>query len=71
VDAFRPEETVELVWESLTRQELADAWEVAKSNQQASATYVARIIEIESDVDVPEAALVATRQADYQAVGAR
>lgn len=67
-EVFRPEETVELIWETLTRQEMTDAWEVAKANQQPSASYVARIIEIESDVVVDEGPPVQTRDVRYQQV---
>jgi hypothetical protein len=68
-EVFRPDETVELIWETLTRQEMTDAWEVAKANQQPSASYVARIVEIESEVVVPEYPPVQTRDMRYQQVG--
>jgi hypothetical protein len=45
---FRPDETVEIVWQNLSQQDLSDIWEVARANQQPSAAYVARIVEIES-----------------------
>jgi hypothetical protein len=68
---FRPDETVELIWETLTRQEIADAWEIAKSNQQPSVSYVARIVEIESRVDLTEYPPVQTTDMRYAGVGAR
>ena len=70
-DVFRPEETVELVWENLTRQEMADAWEVAKANQQPSASYMARIVEIESDVVIDEFPPVQTTDLRYHAMATR
>jgi hypothetical protein len=70
-DVFRPDETVELIWETLSRQEMADAWEVAKANQQPAVSYVARIVEIESRVDVAEYAPVQTREMRYAEVGGR
>jgi hypothetical protein len=68
-DVFRPDETIELVWETLTSQELTDAWEVAKANQQPSVSYVARIVELESRVDLSEYAPVQTRDLRYVGVG--
>ena len=70
-EVFRPDETVELIWEVLTRQEMADAWEVAKANQQPSASYVARIVEIESEVELHEYPPVQTTDLRYQEVSAR
>jgi hypothetical protein len=64
-EVFRPTETVEVVWEVLTRQEMADCWEVAKANQQPSVPYVARIVEIESDVEVAELPPVQTTDMRY------
>jgi hypothetical protein len=64
-DTFRPDETVELIWETLTRQEMADAWEIAKANQQPSVSYIARIVEIESRVDLTEYPPVQTTDLRY------
>ncbi|MGV9386402.1 DUF4255 domain-containing protein [Nonomuraea sp. NPDC003707] len=47
---FRPAETVEIIWENLTQQDVFGIWEVARANQQPSAAYVARVVEIESTV---------------------
>lgn len=62
---FRPGETVELVWQPLSLQELSDVWEVARTNQQPSASYIARMIMIEPTVPMDEGALVQTREFDY------
>ena len=70
-DVFRPEETVELMWEPLTRQEMADTWEVAKANQQASVSYMARIVEIESDVVIDEFPPVQTTDLRYHEMATR
>jgi hypothetical protein len=64
-DVFRAEETVELVLENLTRQEMADSWEVAKANQQPSVSYMARIVEIESEVQIGEFPPVQTTDLRY------
>jgi hypothetical protein len=63
---FRPDETVEVVWETLTQQDAYDIWDVARPNQQPSAAYVVRIVEIDSAVTVADGPLVQTRifQAD-------
>ncbi len=64
-EAFRPDETVEVTWENLSQQELFDIWEAARPNQQPSACYVARIVEIESTVPIDEYRLVQTREFRY------
>lgn len=58
---FAEDETVELVWENLGQQELFDIWEVARSRQQPSATYLARVVEIDSRVRPEEHAAVRIR----------
>ncbi len=64
-DVFGPDEAVELVWESLSQQDIYDIWEVAKAHAQPSISYVARMVEIESTVPLHEYALVQTRELDY------
>jgi hypothetical protein len=60
-DVFRPEETVELVFELLTVQEQSEIWDVAQTKEQVSATYVARMVEIESTRPVEDLGPVQTR----------
>jgi hypothetical protein len=67
-DVFRVEETVELLWEPLTHQDLFDIWEVARPNQQPSVSYVARIVELESAVPLDEHPAVQTREFRYEKV---
>lgn len=62
---FAPTETVELVWHALNVQELSDVWDVARTNQQPSATYMARMVLLESKVPYEEGELVQTREFDY------
>lgn len=64
-DVFRAEETVELVFESVTVQDVAYIWDVARTKEQPSATYVARMVAIESRVAVDGAGLVQTRSLEY------
>ncbi len=61
-DVFRPDETVELVFEAVSVQDASYIWEVAQTKEQPSATYVARMIEIESTVAADDAPPVETRQ---------
>lgn len=68
-DVFRPDETVELVFESVSVQDFAYIWDVAQTKEQPSATYVARMVEIESRVSVDDAGLVQTRALEYGQVG--
>jgi Pvc16 N-terminal domain len=63
-DVFRPEETVELVFENVSTQDQSYIWEVAQTKEQPSATYVGRMIEIDSTVAADAMAPVTTRQFD-------
>jgi hypothetical protein len=69
-DVFRPSETVELVWENLTQQDTTNIWDAAKAKEQPSAAYVARYVEIESEIPLVDGALVQTRELDYAEAGA-
>lgn len=67
-DAFRPGETVELICDSLTLQDMNNLWEgfrLNKVNQQLSVAYIARMLLIESDVELPDYEPVQTRVFDY------
>ena len=68
-NVFRPEETVELVFEGVTIQDFGYIWNVAQTKEQPSATYVARMVEIESGVSVDDAGLVQTRALEYAQAG--
>jgi hypothetical protein len=63
---FRPNESLELAWENLSQQDVFDIWEFARSKQQPSAAYVARIVELESDVAVEDGPLVQTTDFRYR-----
>jgi hypothetical protein len=69
-EVFRPDESVEIVWESLSQQDVFDIWEVARAKQQPSAAYVARIVEIESLVVIEEFPPVQTTDIRYGTVPA-
>jgi hypothetical protein len=68
-ETFRPEEAVEFVFEPLSLQDIASLWEPLKPHLQVSASYVARMVTIESDVTVTDAAAVQTREFDFVKAG--
>jgi hypothetical protein len=61
-DVFRPDETVELVYELVSMQDLSEVWKVAQTKEQPAATYVARMVEIESERPVEDIGFVQTRE---------
>ena len=64
-DVFRPDETVEVLLEPLSVQDMSDVWEALGPRREASATYVARVVELESVEVLPEGRLVQTREVGY------
>jgi hypothetical protein len=69
-EIFHQGETVELIWQPLPWADLSDVWEVAKSNQQPSASYLARMVQLDSSQALEEFPLVQTREFDYSGVEA-
>jgi hypothetical protein len=65
VTVFEPDETVELVWAPLTLTDLYDIWQVSAQNQAPSASYVARMVRLDSDSELIQGALVEERRFDY------
>lgn len=53
-ETFRPEEAVELVCEPIALQEIINIWDAFKPNLQISVAYVARMIEIDSTIELIE-----------------
>lgn len=68
-DVFRPAETVELVFELLSVQDAGYVWDVAQTKEQPSATYVARMVEIESEIAIGDATPVQTRELVFAKAG--
>jgi hypothetical protein len=64
-ETFHADETVELVFEPLSLQEMANLWEPLKPHLQVSATYVARMVTIESTLQVTDAGVMQTRVFDF------
>ncbi len=60
-DTFRSEEAVELICDPLAIQDLIGVWDKLRSRYQTSATYVARMVAVDSDVKLVEAELVQAR----------
>lgn len=63
-DTFRLDEAVELICDSLSIQDLTSLWDKLKPRYQTSATYVARMVSIDSEIKLTEARLVQTRGYD-------
>jgi hypothetical protein len=63
-ESFRSNETVELVFEPLSLQEIVNIWDVFKPNLQLSVAYVVRMLLIDSDIELSAAngQLVQTRE---------
>jgi len=59
---FRPEESVDLIMEDIAIQDLLAIWEVGKPNIQPSVGYAARMVGLETSVEMEEAAAVQTRR---------
>jgi uncharacterized protein DUF4255 len=59
---FRPEETVELVPNEMTNDEVFHLWQVLPNSLQLSACYLARVVRIESEVTDPLGVPVLTRE---------
>jgi hypothetical protein len=61
-DVFRPDETVEIILDSLTLQDFNNFWGVSKASMQLSVGYIARMLHIQSSMPMTEYAEVQTRE---------
>jgi hypothetical protein len=64
-DTFQAHETVEVICDPLSLQDWTAVWDKLKPKLQTSMTYVARMIAIDSQVELTEAAPVQTRAFDF------
>jgi hypothetical protein len=64
-DVFRPHESVELVAEALSPADVSDVWEVSPKHREPSMAYLARAVEIDSQVELAEFPAVQTREFAY------
>ncbi len=51
-DTFRPSETVELICEPLSIQDITGVWQGLRADWQLSVTYVARLVLLDSDLEL-------------------
>jgi len=58
---FRANETVDVTMETVSIYDMGAIWDVAKPNTQPSVCYVARMIGVESQIEIPMEGLVQTR----------
>ena len=63
-NVFGEDESVELVGETVSLQDMVAIWEIAKANQQPSVSFIARSVLIDSAVEMPDAEHVQTRGFD-------
>ena len=61
-DVFAPAETVELVFEAISIQDMSYIWEVAQTKEQPAATYVARMVELSSAIPLDDGPAVQGRE---------
>jgi hypothetical protein len=68
-EIFHPDETVELIFNPISMQDMAPLWEdLHQVKIMPSVTYVARLVPIESDVEIDEGGPVQTRILDMAQV---
>lgn len=68
-EVFRPDESVELIFEPLSLQDWANLWEPLKPKLSLSVGYVARMVSIDSSVEVTNSRSVQTREFDFAKAG--
>jgi hypothetical protein len=65
---FRDDETVEIVAGQLTNEELMRIWDDLPAEYHLSVPYVARVVRIESSLELTSASLVKQRRLEYGAL---
>ena len=61
-DVFQPNETIEIIFHSLSLQDLSNLWGAFKISLPVSVGYIARVIGIDSTIQTEETAPVQTRE---------
>jgi Pvc16 N-terminal domain len=61
-DTFRPNETVDLIMETISIYDMGAIWDVSKPNVQPSIGYVARMVGVESQLELIDAPPVQVRE---------
>ncbi len=59
---FDETETVTMIFDSLSLQDLTNVWDILKPNAQLSVAYIARMVYLETLVEEPSGELVQTRE---------
>lgn len=61
-DVFKPNETIEIIFHSLSLQDLSNLWGAIKGSLPVSVGYIARVIGLDSTISTEETAPVQTRE---------
>ena len=64
-DVFQPHEKVEIVFHSLSLQDMSNLWSIFKISVPSSVAYVARVVGLDSTIPAEEGAPVQTRELDF------
>ena len=67
-DVFQPNETVEIIYHSLSLQDMSNLWGAFKISMPVSVAYIARVVGIDSTISVETSAPVQTREFDFAKV---
>lgn len=67
-DVFREDEMVEVVAGQLTNEELMRIWDDLSAEYRLSVPYIARVIRIESSLEISAGPIVNQRQLEYGVV---
>ena len=64
-DVFQPHEKIEIIYNSLSLQDLSNLWSAFKVSLPMSVAYIARVVGIDSMIPAADAAPVQTREIDF------
>jgi Pvc16 N-terminal domain len=64
-DVFQPHEKIEIIYNSLSLQDLSNLWSAFKVSLPMSVAYIARVVGIDSTIPAADAAPVQTREIDF------
>ena len=64
-DVFSPNETVEVIFQTLSLQDISNIWSAFKVSPPASVAYIARVVGIDSTIPLQETAPVQVREIDF------
>ena len=64
-DVFQPHEKIEIIYNSLSLQDLSNLWSAFKVSLPMSVAYIARVVGIDSTIPAADAVPVQTREIDF------